>query len=87
MYLVVCRAGKLGLCFRVDGTKYAGPGYNPKMVFAADEEIDYRGWTIAFEELFTGHRDDMSELATRFLEEGRALELAGAKCEVLTLPK
>lgn len=48
-------------------------------VFAADEEIDYRGWTIAFEELFTGHSDDMSELAARFLDEGMFKVLASTE--------
>jgi hypothetical protein len=67
------------LVFRVDGTKYAGPGYNPKMVFAADEEIDYRGWTIAFDDLFTGQKDDMQELAQRFLDEGMFKVLASTE--------
>ena len=65
--------------FRVDGTKYVGPGYNPKMVFAADEEVDFRGWTIAFEELFTGQKDDMQELAQRFLSEGMFKVLASTE--------
>merc|ERR1711871_1446365 len=67
------------LAFRVDGTKYAGPGYNPKMVFAADDEVDYRGWTIAFDELFTGQKDDMQELAQRFLDEGMFKVLASTE--------
>ena len=67
------------LIFRVDGTKYAGPGYNPKMVFAADEEVDYRGWTIAFDDLFTGQKDGMQELAQRFLDEGMFKVLASTE--------
>ena len=67
------------LVFRVDGTKYAGPGYNPKMVFAADNEVDYRGWSIAFDELFTGQQDDMQELAQRFLDEGMFKVLASTE--------
>lgn len=67
------------LAFRVDGTKYAGPGHNPKMVFAADNEVEYRGWTIAFDELFTGQKDDMQELAQRFLDEGMFKVLASTE--------
>jgi hypothetical protein len=67
------------LVFRVDGTKYAGPGYNPKMVFAADNEVEYRGWTIVFDELFTGQKDDMQDLAQRFLDEGMFKVLASTE--------